>query len=42
MAENLMNADHKATNKPFRDRYDNIKWVDYTKKDKDQESNENR
>jgi hypothetical protein len=26
MPENMMNSDHKATNKKFRDGYDNIKW----------------
>jgi hypothetical protein len=26
MKENLMNSDHKATNKHYRDRYDEIKW----------------
>jgi len=26
MAENLMNSDHKATNKQYRDNYDSIKW----------------
>ena len=26
MAENLMNSSHKATNKPFRDNYDNMTW----------------
>ncbi len=24
MAENLMNKDHKATNKPYRDNYDHV------------------
>lgn len=34
MAENLMNSDHKATNKNFRDGYENTSW-----EDKDDKSN---
>ena len=28
--ENLYNTDHKTTNQPYRDNYDNVEWEDYT------------
>lgn len=32
MAENLMNSEHKATNKKYRKGYDKIKWETKEKK----------
>ena len=38
MAKNMMSPSHKAWNDNTRRGYDNIKWIDYTKKEKDVEN----
>ena len=41
MAENMMNSDHKD-NSNYRDVYDDIEWVDYSKeKDDDEQMEDN-
>ena len=35
MKENLMNSAHKATNKQYRDGYDDIEWDEIKKRGKD-------
>jgi len=48
MSENLFNSNHKATNEPYRNNYENMVWDDLyvdgdqSKIDKDKDNNNKR